>query len=60
MDKGGIMNELAQQLSELTALEMAELMDLVYELVDPEEYNETLLTAGIDVSTWCKRKHPTT
>lgn len=50
--------QIALEILQLTTTEMDEVMEYIYDNVDPESYNEMLLGLGLDVSGWCKRKHP--
>ena len=53
------MEKIALILIDLTPEEIDELFELIYSSgIDTVEYNEMLLDVGIDVSGWCKRKHP--
>ena len=51
--------ELALAIIDCTQEELDDVMDYILNSdIDTEEFNDTLLELGVDVSTWCKRKHP--
>ena len=50
--------ELATAIADLSPEDMDEVMELIYDQVEVESYNEVLLILGLDLSGWCKRKHP--
>lgn len=52
------LNELAIAITELSPSEIEQVMELIYQQVDTDDYNDMLLAVGVDVSTWCKKKHP--
>lgn len=50
--------QIANAIVGLTPENMDIVMDLIYDQVEVESYNEVLNILGINVDTWCKRKHP--
>ncbi len=50
--------QLANAIADLSPDDMDEVMEMIYDQVEVELYNETLLSLGLDLSAWCKRKHP--
>jgi len=50
--------EIANAIVDLSPEDMDEVMELIYDQVEVESYNEVLNILGINVDTWCKRKHP--
>ena len=50
--------EIANAIVDLSPEDMDEVMELIYDQVEVESYNEILNDLGINVDTWCKRKHP--
>jgi hypothetical protein len=50
--------EIANEIAEMSPEDMDDVMDLVYEQVNTESFNDVLTILGVDVSAWCRRKHP--
>ena len=50
--------DIAIAIMDLSLEEMDEVMEIIYESVDTEAFNEELLSVGINVERWCKKKHP--
>ena len=53
------LQQLAEEIMSLSDEEMDTVLQIMYEEVsNPESYNERLMDLGIDISEFCKRKHP--
>ena len=53
------LQQLAEEILNLSDDDMGIVLDIMYEQsANHEEYNTRLLSLGIDISEFCKRKHP--
>lgn len=50
--------EIANAIADLSPEDMDEVMEMIYDQVEVESFNDVINILGVNVDGWCRRKHP--